>query len=100
MLPYDLGPHDSPIPFGAKWLTPNLFFFLPVCMYTVDRLHQLAREGAGGPKSYDSIESLVQSSTVCTVEYRYSLYACKYGEGKNDGLFLSSRVRPIKGTQD
>ncbi len=26
----------------------------------------------------------------------FSLYACKYGERKNDGLFLSPRVCPMK----
>ena len=40
----------------AKWPPPLSVFLLPVC---IARLHSLAGEGAGGPNSYDSTESLV-----------------------------------------
>ncbi len=53
MLPYDLGP---PTLFPVRNGSPLSVFLHPVC---IARHHLLAGEGVGGPKSYDSTESLV-----------------------------------------
>jgi hypothetical protein len=47
---------------------PLSVFLLPVC---IALLHSLAGEGVGGPKSYDSTETLV-------LHIQYSLYGVSY----------------------
>jgi hypothetical protein len=86
--PYDLGPPHSLS--RAKW--PPSVFLLPVCVCIV-RLH-LAGEGTGGPKSYDSTETLVLHIQYHFISNSVSHY--KLGSAKATSPILLSRVRPFR----
>jgi hypothetical protein len=55
-----------PPPYPCEMAPPLSVFLLPVC---IAHLHSLAGEGADGPKSYDSTETLVLYFTQCSLYY-------------------------------
>jgi hypothetical protein len=65
VLSYDLGhPHTPPFP--CEMAPPTLFFY-SLYVNCIACLHSQVGEGMGGPKSYDSTETLV-------LYMQYSLY--------------------------